>query len=149
MTWLSEIPLLLWYKSLHIFFMVAWMAGLFYLPRLFVYNAESDKPEVKAQLNIMQRRLWFFVTPFALLTLVFGVLLITQYGGDWFKQSMWLHVKLVLVILYYVYHGYLYVLMNKFSNNLNTHSPKFYRFLNEAPVLALLVIMVLAITKPF
>lgn len=149
MDWLTNIPLLLWYKSLHVFFMIAWMAGLFYLPRLFVYNAENTNQAVKDQLNIMQRRLWYFVTPFAILTLIFGVLLIAEYGRDWFKLSMWLHVKLVLVILYYVYHGYLFVLMKQFLNNANTHSPKFYRILNEAPVLALLVIVVLAIAKPF
>lgn len=149
MAWLTDIPLLLWYKSLHLFFMVAWMAGLFYLPRLFVYNAESSSKEVKTQLNIMQRRLWFFVTPFALLTLIFGILLVTEYGIDWFSLSAWLHVKLILVVLYYIYHAYLFVLMKKFLNNSNTHSPKFYRFLNEAPVIALLAIMVLAIAKPF
>jgi putative membrane protein len=149
MDWLTNIPLLLWYKSLHVFFMVAWMAGLFYLPRLFVYNAESTNQAFKDQLNIMQRRLWYFVTPFAVLTLVFGVLLIVEYGLDWFKLSMWLHIKLVFVILYYVYHAYLFVLMKRFLNNTNTHSHKFYRILNEAPVLALLIIVVLAIAKPF
>lgn len=141
--------MLLWYKALHIFFMIAWMAGIFYLPRLFVYNAQSNHPDVKAQLNIMQRRLWFFVTPFALLTLIFGVLLIYTYGMAWFELSKWMHVKLAIVLLFYVYHAYLYVLMKRFNNNQNTHSAKFYRFLNEAPVLALLAIVILAIVKPF
>jgi putative membrane protein len=125
------------------------MAGIFYLPRLFVYNAESQSSEVKAQLNIMQRRLWLFVTPFALLTLVFGILLIYTYGADWFRLSAWLHVKLVIVSLFYVYHIYLYVIMKRFLSNDTTHSPKFYRFLNEVPVLALLAIIILAILKPF
>ncbi|MFT6269633.1 MAG: putative membrane protein [Alphaproteobacteria bacterium] len=129
--------------------MIAWMAGIFYLPRLFVYNAQSDNPDVKAQLNIMQRRLWFFVTPFAVLTLVFGALLIYTYGREWFKLSIWMHVKLVIVILFYIYHVYLYVLMKRFLNNANNHSAKFYRFLNEVPVLALLAIVILAIVKPF
>jgi len=141
--------MLLWYKALHVFFMIAWMAGIFYLPRLFVYNAQSQSSEVKAQLNIMQRRLWFFVTPFSLLTLVFGVLLIYSYGYQWFALSLWLHVKLAIVVLFYIYHMYLYVLMKRFSNNANTHGPKFYRFLNEAPVLALLAIVILTIVKPF
>lgn len=141
--------MLLWYKALHIFFMVAWMAGIFYLPRLFVYNAQSSNADVKAQLNIMQRRLWFFVTPFAILTLVFGILLIYTYGREWFRLSMWMHIKLTIVILFYIYHAYLYVLMKRFLNNANTHSAKFYRFLNEAPVLALLAIVILAIVKPF
>ncbi len=141
--------MLLWYTALHVFFMIAWMAGIFYLPRLFVYNAQSDNPDVKAQLNIMQRRLWFFVTPFAVLTLVFGALLIYTYGREWFKLSIWMHVKLVIVILFYIYHVYLYVLMKRFLNNANNHSAKFYRFLNEVPVLALLAIVILAIVKPF
>ena len=71
---------LLWLKALHIFFMVAWMAGIFYLPRLFVYHAQSDIPQVREQFVVMERRLWLFVTPFALLTLVFGVALIFTYG---------------------------------------------------------------------
>ena len=141
--------MLLWYKALHVFFMVAWMAGIFYLPRLFVYNATSTNPEVKAQLNIMQRRLWYFVTPFAVLTLLFGLLLIHSYGTDWFKASHWMHAKLLLVVLFYVYHIYLFVLMKRFSNNQNKHSPRFYRFLNEAPVIALLGIIILAVVKPF
>jgi putative membrane protein len=141
--------MLLWYKALHVFFMVAWMAGLFYLPRLFVYNAETNDPSVKATLNIMQRRLWMFVTPFAVLTLIFGALVIYIYGKQWFSLSTWMHVKLGLVSLFYVYHMYLYVLMKRFSNNANKHGTKFYRFLNEAPVLALLAIVILAVVKPF
>ena len=141
--------MLLWYKALHVFFMVAWMAGIFYLPRLFVYNAASTNLEVKAQLNIMQRRLWYFVTPFALLTLVFGFLVIHAYGIAWFKASHWMHAKLLLVVLFYVYHIYLFILMKQFSNKQNKHSPRFYRFLNEAPVIALLAIIILAVIKPF
>jgi putative membrane protein len=141
--------MLLWYKALHVFFMIAWMAGIFYLPRLFVYNAESKSDEVKAQLNIMQRRLWYFVTPFALLTLIFGVLLIYTYGLDWFTASIWMQVKLALVALFYLYHIYLFILMKRFLNNKNNHGPRFYRFLNEAPVLALLAIVILALVKPF
>ncbi len=146
---LLEMTMLPWYRALHVFFMVAWMAGIFYLPRLFVYNAESSNAQVKAQLNIMQRRLWLFVTPFALLTLIFGLLIIYLYGRQWFRLSMWLHVKLVLVTLYYIYHAYLYVLMKRFLAGKNQHSPKFYRFLNEVPVLALLAIVILVIVKPF
>ena len=141
--------MLLWYKALHIFFMIAWMAGIFYLPRLFVYNAQSTSIEVKEQLNIMQRRLWFFVTPFAVLTLIFGILLIYTYGSEWLSLSIWMHVKLAIVILFYIYHVYLFVLMKRFIAHKNTHSAKFYRFLNEAPVLALLAIVILAVVKPF
>ncbi|MFN6972069.1 MAG: CopD family protein, partial [Rheinheimera sp.] len=81
--------LLLVYKALHIGFMVAWFAGIFYLPRLFVYHADSKSADVDALFKIMERRLLYFVTPFAVLTLLFGLLLIHSYGGAWFKASQW------------------------------------------------------------
>jgi putative membrane protein len=138
---------LLWIKALHVFFMVAWMSGLFYLPRLMVYHAQSDVQAVKDQFKIMEKRLWFFVTPFAVLTLVFGIWLIILYGKDWFVAVKWLHIKLSLVTILYAYHGYLFALVQKFSKDENTHSSRFYRFLNEAPVLIVFVIIVLAIVK--
>jgi len=140
---------LLWVKALHIFFMVAWMAGIFYLPRLFVYFAENEDPNLRKVFNIMQRRLWFFVAPFALLTLIFGVWLIGIYGMDWFRASTWLHVKLALLVGLYAYYGYLYKIMRDLANGRNIRSSKFYRILNEAPVLVLLAIVILAIVKPF
>ncbi len=140
---------LLWVKALHIFFMVAWMAGIFYLPRLFVYFAENEDPNLRKVFNVMQRRLWFFVAPFALLTLVFGVWLIGIYGMDWFRASTWLHVKLALLVGLYAYYGYLYKIMRDLANGRNIRSSKFYRILNEAPVLVLLAIVILAIVKPF
>lgn len=141
--------MLLWVKALHIFFMVAWMAGIFYLPRLFVYFAENDDPNLRKVFNVMQRRLWFFVAPFALLTLIFGVWLIGIYGMDWFRASTWLHVKLALLVGLYAYYGYLYKIMRDLANGRNIRSSKFYRILNEAPVLVLLAIVILAIVKPF
>ena len=140
---------LLWVKALHIFFMVAWMAGIFYLPRLFVYFAENEDPNLRKVFNVMQRRLWFFVAPFALLTLIFGVWLIGIYGMDWFRASTWLHVKLALLIGLYAYYGYLYKIMRDLATGRNIRSSKFYRILNEAPVLVLLAIVILAIVKPF
>lgn len=86
---------LLWVKALHIIFMVAWFAGIFYLPRLFVYHAQTDSAEVSAQLKVMERRLLYFITPFAVLTLVFGVWLIIAYGSAWFSASGWMHIKLL------------------------------------------------------
>ena len=78
---------ILWLKALHIFFMVAWMAGIFYLPRLFVYHAQTDIQAVRDQFKVMERKLWFFITPFALLTLIFGISLIYQYGTSWLVTS--------------------------------------------------------------
>jgi putative membrane protein len=140
---------LLWIKALHIFFMVAWMAGIFYLPRLFVYFAENEDPNLRKVFNVMQRRLWFFVAPFALLTLIFGLWLIAIYGMDWFRASTWLHVKLALLVGLYVYYGYLYKIIRDLATGRNIRSSKFYRILNEAPVLVLLAIVILAIVKPF
>lgn len=140
---------ILWLKAFHVFFMIAWMAGIFYLPRLFVYHAESQHQETKDQFKIMERRLWFFVTPFALLTLILGIVLMYQYGLAWFKASAWLHAKLAIVALFYVYHFYLYSLLKTFAADENKKSPRFYRMINELPVLALLAIVILAILKPF
>ena len=139
---------LLIYKSLHIFFMVAWFAGLFYLPRLFVYHAMSNEKPCHDMLKTMERKLLYFVTPFAVLTLVFGVLMIAEYGREWFRHSLWLHYKLVLVIALYLYHGYCFKLLADFKHDRNTRSHKFYRIFNEAPVLILLAIILLAILKP-
>ena len=139
---------ILWFKALHIFFMLAWMAGIFYLPRLFVYHAEATSQEVKDQFKVMERRLWFFVTPFALLTLAFGVALIVSYGSTWFKMSGWLHIKFMLLLALYSYHFYLFKLVKQFSRDENRHSAKFYRIINEAPVLLILAIVCLAVVKP-
>ncbi|SFC35273.1 CopD family protein [Pseudoalteromonas denitrificans] len=136
------------YKSLHIFFMVAWFAGIFYLPRLFVYHAMTNNKESQEMLKIMERKLLYFVTPFAILTLIFGSLMIYEYGRQWFKMSIWLHIKLVLVIGLYVYHGYCFKLLADFKQDKNTKSDKFYRIINELPVLVLLAIIFLAILKP-
>ncbi|MBR9907828.1 protoporphyrinogen oxidase HemJ [Pseudidiomarina donghaiensis] len=141
--------MILWLKALHIIFMVAWFAGIFYLPRLFVYHAQVSDDNTSEQLKIMERRLLYFVTPFAVLTLAFGLALMWIYGAAWLKASVWLHVKLVLVTLLYVYHGYCFKLLADFKHNRNTRSHKFYRVFNEVPVLALFAIIILAVVKPF
>lgn len=140
---------LLIYKALHIAFMVAWFAGIFYLPRLFVYHAQTTSAEVDAQFKVMERRLLYFVTPFAILTAVFGFLLIHAYGSAWFAASHWLHAKLVLVALLYIYHGYCFKLLADFKHNRNQRSARFYRFVNETPVLILFAVVLLAVVKPF
>jgi putative membrane protein len=112
-----------------------------------VYHAQTDIQAVKDQFKIMERRLWLFVTPFAILTLIFGVWLISLYGKEWFVAAKWLHLKLTLVTAVYAYHVYLFVLVGKFAKDENTHSARFYRFLNEAPVLIVLAIIILAIVK--
>lgn len=140
---------ILWLKAFHVFFMIAWMAGIFYLPRLFVYHAETKEQLVRDQFKVMERRLWLFITPFAVLTLILGLIIMYVYGSSWLAASGWLHAKLTIVALFYVYHFYLWHLVKVFAKDENTYSPLFYRFLNEAPVLALLAIVILAILKPF
>lgn len=140
--------LILIYKALHLAFMVAWFAGIFYLPRLFVYHAESNQPLVQSQLKVMERRLLYFVTPFAILTLVFGVLLIHAYGMDWLYASRWMHYKLLLVALLFGYHGYCFKLLADFKADKNQRSGRFYRWFNEAPVLILFATIFLAVLKP-
>lgn len=140
---------ILWFKAFHLFFMVAWFAGIFYLPRLFVYHAENQHQVTSDTFKVMERRLLYFVTPFALFTLVFGVLLIYQYGLPWFKAAHWLHAKLLLVSFLYFYHGYCFKLLADFKYDRNQKSSRFYRFFNEIPVLILLAIIILAVVKPF
>lgn len=140
---------ILWLKAFHIFFMVAWFAGIFYLPRLFVYHAENKDSNTSETLKVMERRLLYFVTPFAIFTLVFGVLLIMAYGAEWFRVSGWLHTKLLLVTLLYIYHGYCFKLLADFKRDRNQRSSKFYRIFNEIPVLILLAIVILAVVKPY
>ena len=139
---------ILWLKAFHVFFMVAWFAGIFYLPRLFVNHAETSSEEISEQLKGMERRLLLFVTPFALFTLLFGLAMVFAYGTAWFNNATWLHVKIVLVSFIYLYHGYCFKLVKNFQQDKNTRSGKFYRLFNEVPVIILLVIIMLAYVKP-
>jgi protoporphyrinogen IX oxidase len=139
---------LAWLKALHVIFMVAWFAGIFYLPRLFVNHAETNDKAVQAQLKGMEKRLLYFITPFAVLTVLFGLALIWYYGAQWFAQAHWLHWKLMLVIALLAYHGYCFKLVARFHQDANQRSGKFYRWFNEIPVFALFAIILLAYVKP-
>lgn len=139
---------ILWLKALHVSFMVAWFAGIFYLPRLFVNHAETNHKDVSERLKGMERRLIKFVTPFALLTIGIGISIIYQYGYDWFKASIWLHIKITLVLFLVVYHIYCFRLVKAFQQDKNTKSPRFYRIFNEIPVIILFAVVILAYLKP-
>ena len=128
--------------------MVAWFAGIFYLPRLFVNHAETNSQPVAEHLKGMERRLLYFITPFALFTVVLGLALIYAYGSAWFAAASWLHTKLLLVVLLLIYHGYCFKLVKVFERDENTRSGKFYRIFNEIPVFALFIIIILAYVKP-
>ncbi len=136
---------MLWIKALHIIFMVTWFAGLFYLPRLFVYHSMAEDVTSKERFKIMERKLYFgIMTPGAIFTIVFGAWLMS-YGFS----GGWLHAKLSLVAIVIVYHFYCGKLMFAFKHDRNTHSHKFYRWLNELPVVLLIAIVILVVVKPF
>ncbi|HEY9033098.1 MAG TPA: protoporphyrinogen oxidase HemJ [Pseudomonadales bacterium] len=140
--------LYLWLKALHIIFVICWFAGLFYLPRLFVHHAMSNDAATHERLCIMERKLYRFVTPFAFLSLLFG-LWMAWLNLDYFKTAGWFHVKLTLIIALFAYHFYCGHLLRQFACQRNIRSHVFYRVFNELPVLALFAIVILAVVKPF
>jgi len=134
-------------KSLHIIFMVAWFAGLFYLPRLFVYHALATDAIGIERFKVMERRLYRgIMTPSAILTVAFGMWLWLGYG----ITGHWLHAKVALVAILVVHHVWLGKLVRDFAADRNTHSDRFYRWINEIPALPILVLVVfLVVMKPF
>ena len=140
---------MLWVKALHIIFMVTWFAGLFYLPRLFVYHADSSDEVSHARFLVMERKLYAIMTIGAVLTAVFGTWLLVDYAWAAYRSSGWLTAKLVLVGGLVVYHLYYSRLMRDFRNGTAAHSHVFYRWINEIPALLLIAIVLLAVVKPF
>jgi putative membrane protein len=137
---------MLWIKAWHIIFMVTWFAGLFYLPRLFVYHAMSEDAISQERFKVMERKLFYgIMTPGAILTIVFGVWLWLGYG----ITGGWLMAKLLLVIGLVIYHLYCGVLLVEFKHDRNKHSHVYYRWFNEVPVIALIAIILLVELKPF
>jgi putative membrane protein len=137
---------MLWIKAFHIIFMVTWFAGLFYLPRLFVYHAMSEDAPSRERFKVMERKLFFgIMTPGALLTMGFGLWLWLGYGF----YGGWLHAKLALVAILVVYHVYCGKLMLDFRHDRNRHGHVFYRWLNEVPVVLLVAIVLLVELQPF
>ena len=140
--------MMLWLKAFHIIFMVCWFAGLFYLPRLFVYHAMSNEPTVHAQLAIMESKLYRFVSIFAVLTTLLGFTLIAL-NPAYYMSAGWFHVKLTLVVALITYHLYCGVLVRRMTAGTNARSHVFYRWFNEIPTLFLFGIVILAVVKPF
>lgn len=137
---------MLWVKTLHIVFMVTWFAGLFYLPRLFVYHAMSDDRVSLERFMVMERKLyWGIMTPGAVLTLVFGIWL--WLGGGF--AGGWLHAKLLLVAVLIAYHVWCGKLMLDFRRERNIRSHVWFRWFNEFPVLVLIGTVALVVLKPF
>ena len=137
---------MLWIKAFHIVFMVTWFAGLFYLPRLFVYHAQATDPVGSERFKVMERKLYFgIMTPGAVLTLVSGFWLWFGYG----YRGGWLHAKLALVAVLIAYHIYCGKLALDFRRERNRHGHVFYRWLNEFPTLVLIAVVILVVVKPF
>lgn len=141
--------LYLWFKALHLISLTCWFAGIFYLPRLYVYHAMTDDETSLERFKIMERKLfWGIMTPSAILTIIFGALLLsTNFQFYW--QSAWMHAKLFCVGLLIVFHFMCWHYLKAFKLNRNTHSHKFYRWFNEAPVVLLIAIIIFVVVKPF
>lgn len=137
-----------WILAFHVISMVAWFAGLFYLPRLFMYHADSTDQISLDRFKIMERKLFYgIMTPAALLTTIFGVWLLLLNPAAYAKAD-WMHAKLVFVIFLWVYHLYCWKLVGRFKRDHNRFSSTFYRWFNEAPTVLLIVIVILVVVKP-
>ena len=136
---------MLWIKAFHIIFVTSWFAGLFYLPRLFVNHAMETNHDALLRLALMENKLYRFMTPLAILALVFGLILWLYYG----ISGGWLHAKLLLVLGLIAYHLFCGKLMRDFKAGKNTRSHVWYRWFNEVPVLALVAVVILVEVKPF
>ncbi len=140
----------MWLKALHLIFMVTWFAGLFYLPRLFVYHAMSDDAISNERFKVMERKLFFIImTPGMILTFFFGIWMLLDYAWAAYGKTGWLHTKLALLGLMIVYHRFCYQWLDDFQHDRNQRSHVFYRKVNEIPILFLVLIIILAVVKPF
>ncbi|MBB3048167.1 putative membrane protein [Litorivivens lipolytica] len=138
---------MLWIKALHIIAMVCWFAGIFYLPRLFVYHTMAEESATREHLKIMERKLYRFISPFAVLTVVFGLILLSQ-NWSYYLGEVWMQIKLALVAALVAYHLYCGVLVKRFEQDENVRSHVFYRWFNEAPVLVLFGAVILVVVRP-
>lgn len=139
---------MLWVKAFHIIAIVCWFAGIFYLPRLFVYHAMAEDSATREHLKIMEHKLYRFMSMFAVFTVVLGSWLLS-YRWDYYWQSGWFQLKLTLVVILIIYHlvcGH-YVKQLRLDNN--HHGHVFFRWFNELPVFILFAVVILAVVKPF
>ena len=137
------------FKSLHLISVISWMAGLLYLPRIFVYHAENNS-EIKTSdvFKVMEKKLFYYImTPAMVLSWLFGLLLIHSIGFEQLGQT-WMLLKLVFILILTLYHFYLGIILRQFKIDMNTHSHKFYRFINEIPTILLILIVFVVIFKP-
>jgi len=137
------------YKSIHLISVISWMAGLLYLPRIFVYHTENvEYKNISEVFKVMEKKLYFYImTPAMILSWIFGLLLIGSIGFDQLSTH-WLKTKLILVLLLTVYHFYLGVCLKDFKLDSNTKSSKFFRVFNEVPTILLILIIFIVVFKP-
>ena len=140
------------FKSIHLIAVISWMAGLLYLPRIFVYHSESVRDnkseDLKETFKVMERRLFVYImNPAMILSWIFGVLLIHTIGMGSFN-FLWLQLKLLFVVILTIYHFFLFQCLRKFAENNNSFSPKFYRIINEIPTVLLIGIILVVVFKP-
>ncbi|RPG96356.1 MAG: protoporphyrinogen oxidase HemJ [Candidatus Pelagibacter sp. TMED239] len=137
------------FKSLHLISVISWMAGLLYLPRIFVYHSQnSSKPIMTEVFKVMEKKLFFYImSPAMILSWLFGLLLIHEIGLDQLGQK-WMILKLIFVVILTFYHFYLGRILGQFKLDLNKHSHKYYRLINEIPTLLLIFIIFVVIFKP-
>ena len=136
------------FKSLHLIAVISWMAGLLYLPRIFVYHSENSNEIVVSVFKTMERKLFYYIMmPAMFLSWLFGLVLISLIGFE-NLGNLWLQLKFIFVILLTIYHFYLGSLLNKFSLDQNQKSSKFYRYINEIPTILLILIIFIVIFKP-
>lgn len=140
--------LILWIKAFHLIFLVCWFAGIFYLPRLFVNHAMTGYLETKSLLLTMEKKLYRFITPFAYLTIFFGLIL-TYFNFEYYISQSWFWLKLLLVFGLVLYHIQCGKFIKNFELGINKKSHIFYRWFNEVPVFALFGIVILVVIKPF
>ena len=140
---------MLWIKAWHIIFVVTWFAGLFYLPRLFVYHADCNDEAGNARFKVMERKLYAIMTLGAVVAAFFGLWLLFAYSWQTLLYTTWLPLKFVLVASLIVYHLYCLKLVRDFRADRNTRSHVFYRWFNEFPALILIAVVLLAVLKPF
>lgn len=138
---------MLWLKAFHIIFVVCWFAGLFYLPRIFVYHAASTEENVRAQLAVMARKLYRFVTPFMVIAIVLGLAIIA-FNPGYYLQASWMQLKLAGVAFLVLYHLQCGRYLRAIDTGQDRRGHVFYRFFNEVPVLFLFGIVLLAVLKP-
>ena len=138
-----------WILALHIIAMVAWFAGLFYLPRLFVYHTMVKAREEHQRFITMEHKLLYYITtPAGIATTLFGFILL-YHNEPYYAHQWWMHVKLIAVAFLWAFHFYCGICCYRFRLSQNAHSEKFYRFFNEVPTILLFVIVIMAIVKPF